>query len=162
MVNETEWCCKCEKCAFVFIILSAFLPPQEVEAVFHGHNLFKNKDMNHTFISLVGGCGDGEKPFECVGTFAETQAAVEMALGVQISTNTIATAATSTATPGKNGSQSRLVSSGSDSSVPPGLQAVCDYMELSTKEPPESSVLPLEEKFAAMMDKYMTASKLRS
>jgi hypothetical protein len=28
LVACTEWCCDCEKCAFIFLLLSAWLPPE--------------------------------------------------------------------------------------------------------------------------------------
>ena len=30
-VSCTEWCCDCEKCAFIFLLLSAWLPPKGTE-----------------------------------------------------------------------------------------------------------------------------------
>lgn len=80
--NESDgthsWCRKCEKCAFVFLVLSAFLNPAEVKKIFEDCNLLEESEMTPVFLSLVGGAQDGKKPYECVGTFAESAAAAEL------------------------------------------------------------------------------------
>ena len=144
VVNVTEWCCKCEKCAFVYIILSAFLPPPQVQAVFHGRDLFSDESMSRTFLSLVGGCGDGTKPFECVGTFSETQAAVEMSLGVLMRQSS-------------EEEEEEGEGGGCRGCVPQGLQQACQHVGLSTERPPEFADLPLDAQFTAVMSKYVTA-----
>lgn len=75
--KQDIWCCKCAKCLFAFIILSPFLPPRQVEAIF-GKNLLDDPDLEPYFIELTGK-GD-TKPFECVGTIDEVNAALGMAL----------------------------------------------------------------------------------
>jgi hypothetical protein len=77
--NGNDWCCKCEKCCFVFLLFSAWLRIEEVTSIF-GCNLFEKESLIPTFLSLVGGADDGAKPFECVGTFQEASAAAEMAI----------------------------------------------------------------------------------
>eukprot|EP00392_Amoebophrya_sp_AT5.2_P016144 g16387.t1 len=77
-LDYTRWCSKCEKCAFVFLLMSAFLSPPAVWAVF-GDDLFQKTDMLPVFLQLVGAGEKKEKPFECVGTFAEAKAAAELA-----------------------------------------------------------------------------------
>jgi hypothetical protein len=77
-IDHTRWCGTCEKCAFVFLLMSAFLPPPQVWSVF-GDDLFQKDNLTHTFLSLVGCAEQTEaKPFECVGTFGEAKAAVEL------------------------------------------------------------------------------------
>ena len=83
--NESDglnkWCKECEKCAFVFLILSAWLPPIEVLAIFNGVNLFANPNNVNLFLSLIRGTKiSGSKPYECIGTFAESSAAIELSL----------------------------------------------------------------------------------
>ena len=56
------WCTKCEKCAFIYLLLSAWLPPDEVISIF-GCNIFDNIDMMEIFLSLIG-ADDRMKPFE--------------------------------------------------------------------------------------------------
>ncbi len=143
VVNSTEWCCKCDKCAFVYIILSGFLTPREVQSVFHGKDLLSDWDMCDKFLSLVGGMGDGEKPFECVGTALETQAAVEMAIGQLLKTpeqyeNLVL-----------NGGQEKTPS------VPAGLLLVCEYLGLSKYDLPEYAALPLHEQLSKLLKKYI-------
>jgi hypothetical protein len=62
------WCCNCAKCLFTFIILSPFIPPEQLHCIF-GENLFEKEDLLPVFREL---CGlTNEKPFECVGTIEE-------------------------------------------------------------------------------------------
>lgn len=67
------WCGECPKCAFVFAMLAAFLPKKEVIKVF-GKNLYADKNLVETYRDLLG--MGGLKPFDCVGTFAETRGAM--------------------------------------------------------------------------------------
>ena len=77
-INDTRWCARCPKCAFLYLLLSSWLPQEEVWAVF-GENLFEKEQLEKTFLSLVGAAQDGVKPFECVGTPGEAAACVELA-----------------------------------------------------------------------------------
>ncbi len=73
---ETLWCGECPKCAFVFLMLAAFLSEKELLKIF-GKNLFEEKSLVSLFNDLLG---FGElKPFDCVGTFEESQAALFLA-----------------------------------------------------------------------------------
>lgn len=62
--KQDIWCGNCPKCLFVFIILSPFLTPKDLENIF-GKNLFKSKELLKDFQKLIGALP--EKPFECVG-----------------------------------------------------------------------------------------------
>ena len=63
-----EWCCKCAKCLFVFIILSPFISAERLTKIF-GENLLDKEELVPIFQEL---CGlTTEKPFECVGTIKE-------------------------------------------------------------------------------------------
>lgn len=112
----TRWCLHCEKCAFVYLVFSAWMSPNKVWGIF-GENIFEKKDMSIIFQSLIGIKGNkmidnfmtktevnnnersrthgdsksnndsipprqttNMKPFECVGTFEECGAAVELAI----------------------------------------------------------------------------------
>ena len=76
--NDTwNWCCKCPKCLFVFIILSPFLYKEDLINIF-GNDLYEDKDMLKTFIELTG--YSDKKPFECVGTFGEVRFAVSLVI----------------------------------------------------------------------------------
>ena len=71
--TEWEWCGKCPKCLFVFIILSPFLYKTKLVDIFK-KDLFEDKELLKTFIELAG---YGEtKPFECVGTYEEVRFAI--------------------------------------------------------------------------------------
>lgn len=69
---EGMWCRTCPKCAFVFALLAAFLDHQTVERIFGG-NLYDDASLLPLYRQLLG--IEGFKPFECVGTPAETVAA---------------------------------------------------------------------------------------
>ncbi len=69
----SSWCGKCPKCAFVFLLLSAFLPKKETVRIF-GKNLFEDPSLLTVYKELLGLAGT--KPFECVGTPDECRYAV--------------------------------------------------------------------------------------
>jgi hypothetical protein len=71
-----RWCRVCPKCAFAFALYAAFLPADQVITLFRG-NLFDDENLLPTFRELLG--IEGIKPFECVGTPEETQAAFLLA-----------------------------------------------------------------------------------
>ncbi|MBT3260946.1 hypothetical protein HOC37_03110 [bacterium] len=71
------WCCNCPKCLFVYIMFSAFLSPEELLHIF-GNNLFENAKLLSVFQELIG--ATTTKPFECVGTYAEINAALSIIL----------------------------------------------------------------------------------
>ncbi len=71
--KKNVWCCSCAKCLFVCVILSPFLPPQSLRAIF-GEDLL---DKTPLLPSLKELCGlSAEKPFECIGTVEEVRAAL--------------------------------------------------------------------------------------
>lgn len=71
-VQTTQWCGDCPKCAFVFIMLSAFLPKETVVKIFK-KNVLENESLLPTYKELLG--IEGVKPFECVGTPDEVKLA---------------------------------------------------------------------------------------
>ena len=66
-----RWCGECPKCLFSFIILSPFLPPDRLEAIF-GANLLNKADLKPLFNELTG-LDEAHKPLECVGTYEEVK-----------------------------------------------------------------------------------------
>ncbi len=74
--HRPPWCGTCPKCAFVFTILSAFLPAERLVAMF-GRNLYADQALLPLFRELWG--GEGFKPFECVGTPDVVRAALYLA-----------------------------------------------------------------------------------
>jgi hypothetical protein len=67
------WCGECAKCAFVFLLLSAFLPKETLVAIF-GNNLYDKESLRPMFEELLG--MRAIKPFDCVGTPQEAQEAL--------------------------------------------------------------------------------------
>lgn len=76
--KEDKWCCKCPKCLFVYIILSPFLEQDRLREIF-GSNLLDDEDLVGIFNKLIG--VEEEKPFECVGSRQEANAALCMSIG---------------------------------------------------------------------------------
>ncbi len=69
---STLWCGECSKCAFVFLLLSAFLEKNDLFSIFQ-KNLFSDNSLISVYQELLG--LRGFKPFECVGTPEESKAA---------------------------------------------------------------------------------------
>lgn len=67
------WCGECPKCVFMFLTLSAFLPKRELIKIFN-KNLYEDKKLLSFFADVLG--FGKMKPFDCVGTFDEAQAAL--------------------------------------------------------------------------------------
>lgn len=70
-----SWCCNCPKCLFAFTILSPFIPEIEMIHIF-GKNLFELPQML-VYLKELTGIND-VKPFECVGTVDEVNAALHL------------------------------------------------------------------------------------
>jgi UDP-N-acetylmuramoylalanine--D-glutamate ligase len=73
---ETIWCGECPKCLFVFTMLSAFLEKESLIGIF-GRNLYEEESLVPLFADILG--FGGMKPFDCVGTFEESRAALFLA-----------------------------------------------------------------------------------
>lgn len=74
--EQKPWCASCPKCAFVFALYAAYLPEEDVIALFKG-NLFADESLLPIYRQLLG--IEGFKPFECVGTPEETLCAMVLA-----------------------------------------------------------------------------------
>lgn len=72
--KKNIWCCNCAKCLFVYIIISPFLTKDELCEIF-GEDLLEREDLRDIFDGLVG--FSYVKPFECVGTHKEINAALK-------------------------------------------------------------------------------------
>jgi hypothetical protein len=70
------WCGECAKCAFVYLVLNPFLDPERTRYIFGDTDFFQNPKIQQHVIDLVG-LGK-HKPFECVGTEAESRQAVAL------------------------------------------------------------------------------------
>lgn len=74
--KQNIWCGACSKCLFTFIILSPFIEPAVLEKIF-GKNLLNDESLLGYFDELTGIAE--VKPFECVGTVDEVNAALCLA-----------------------------------------------------------------------------------
>ena len=74
--SHSFWCGECSKCVFVFLILASFLKKKELLGIFH-KNLFAETALVPLFQDVLG--FGKRKPFDCVGTFEESQAALFLA-----------------------------------------------------------------------------------
>ena len=72
--SSKKWCCNCPKCLFVYTTLYPFLEKKELLEIF-GKDMFEDKKLLPIMEGLIG---KKSKPFECVGTFAETRKAVAL------------------------------------------------------------------------------------
>ncbi|MFH1297379.1 MAG: hypothetical protein ABIJ04_08925 [Bacteroidota bacterium] len=68
-----SWCGKCAKCLFTSIMMSAFLKPEQLMEIFR-KNILDDISLKPLFDQLIG--ITPEKPFECVGTISEVNAAL--------------------------------------------------------------------------------------
>jgi hypothetical protein len=73
--KENKWCCNCPKCLFAYIILAPFIEKNTLLHIF-GEDLLNKLEMQHYLKQLTGKAPT--KPFECVGTVEEVNAALEM------------------------------------------------------------------------------------
>lgn len=73
---EKKWCGNCAKCAFAFVMLSAFLSKAELITIF-GENLFAKESLLQIYQELLGVINS--KPFDCVGTPEEVFVAFALA-----------------------------------------------------------------------------------
>lgn len=75
--KENIWCGKCSKCLFVWLILSPFISQERLTEIF-GTDMAENPEMEQYFDQLIG--LSEEKPFECVGSRDEINAAVTLTI----------------------------------------------------------------------------------
>jgi UDP-N-acetyl-alpha-D-muramoyl-L-alanyl-L-glutamate epimerase len=74
--QSKRWCGECPKCAFVFALLSAFIPKKELINIY-GKNLYADKKLSDVFSELLG--EKNIKPFDCIGTPEEMKLAMYLA-----------------------------------------------------------------------------------
>ena len=82
--KQDIWCGHCAKCLFAYIILSPFIAPDRLNAIF-GKSMLDDVTLEHEFRQLLG--LEETKPFECVGTVGEVRQALTMALDRWYATN---------------------------------------------------------------------------
>jgi hypothetical protein len=76
--RQATWCGTCDKCCFIDLILSPFVPAADLRTVFGGREPLGNPETLPVLRTLLD-VGDGPKPFECVGDVTECRAAVQLA-----------------------------------------------------------------------------------
>ena len=75
--KKDSWCKQCPKCAFVYLMLFPFLSYEQMLNIFDEDLYWKPEIESH----LKGLTGIGaHKPFECVGTIEESQAAISLSI----------------------------------------------------------------------------------
>jgi UDP-N-acetyl-alpha-D-muramoyl-L-alanyl-L-glutamate epimerase len=74
--EDQGWCGECDKCRFIYLVLSAYLSPGALRAMF-GSDLLDDEAHIPGFEALLG--LDHHKPFECVGSEAESTVALSFA-----------------------------------------------------------------------------------
>lgn len=72
-VEDARWCSNCDKCRFIFLILSPFLAPSALTRMF-ADNLLDNPSQLEGYRALLG--LHEHRPFECVGEQAESMVAL--------------------------------------------------------------------------------------
>lgn len=68
-----SWCCSCPKCLFTWIMLAPYLKEEALTHIF-GENLMEKESLR-PFLDQLSGNAE-TKPFECVGTTEEVNAAL--------------------------------------------------------------------------------------
>lgn len=76
--KDNIWCEACSKCLFVFIMLSPFVDEAVLSQQIFSHNLLNDQSLLPLAKHLLG--LSEYKPFDCVGTYQETQAACYLAI----------------------------------------------------------------------------------
>ncbi|MGC9219737.1 MAG: hypothetical protein ACP5H2_00110 [Solirubrobacteraceae bacterium] len=71
--RNRSWCCNCDKCRFVYLILAPFMPPEQLISIF-GKDLLDDPSQYDGFARLTA--TGGSKPFECVGEVDDSLAAI--------------------------------------------------------------------------------------
>jgi len=69
------WCGRCPKCAYVWLNYMAYLPPEQINAIF-GENLFDLPENQLAYRQMLG--LEAHTPFECIGQIPEAQLAFEL------------------------------------------------------------------------------------
>lgn len=75
--KRDEWCGKCSKCLFTWIMLAPFLTDGDLRAIF-GREIADDPELL-PYLEQLTGLAE-EKPFECVGTLEEVNAALHASI----------------------------------------------------------------------------------
>jgi hypothetical protein len=74
------WCGRCDKCCFIDLILSPYVPADTLRRIFDGAEPLADVALATTFRALAG-LSEDAKPFECVGDVDECRVALLLAAG---------------------------------------------------------------------------------
>ena len=74
---NNRWCCRCAKCAFIYLTLSSFLEKEILLEIFH-QDLFYDNRITMLISYMVG--LSRNKPFDCVGTYDEAKLALALTM----------------------------------------------------------------------------------
>lgn len=72
---KKPWCCRCAKCAYVWLNFMAYLPHDLVSSLF-GENFFDRPELQLFFRQMMG--LEDHTPFECIGEIQEVRLAFEL------------------------------------------------------------------------------------
>jgi len=75
--TKEKWCGNCPKCLFVYTCLYPYLGKKRINKIFKT-DIFENKELLSTMTAMLG--QGKHKPFECIGTYKESQKAFELSL----------------------------------------------------------------------------------
>jgi hypothetical protein len=85
-VDDARWCGDCDKCRFIFLILSPFIPSTALTRMF-ADNLLDNPSQIEGYRALLG--LHEHRPFECVGEQAESMVALTWVAAQESWSNTV-------------------------------------------------------------------------
>ncbi len=75
--DHMSWCGTCPKCAFVYLVLSPFIPEDQLTPLWGGKNLLLDPELEPLYRQLLG--IEGGKPLDCVGEIKESRSAMRLA-----------------------------------------------------------------------------------
>lgn len=78
--KTNSWCGKCPKCLFTAIILLPFIYNSDISKIF-GSKILDDLNLTDTLDQLCG--WTEEKPFECIGTLSEVNAAISFYINLE-------------------------------------------------------------------------------
>ncbi len=139
-----HWCGTCDKCCFIDLVLSPFLPSGDLSAIFDDLEPLANPGLRSKFHALLGTTGE-PKPFECVGDEEECRAAAVLAAArpdragttqLQSLAAEVRAAATALRDPGaRDAAVSRLLAADGPDFVPPPYRDGAEAAGRAVAEP---------------------------
>lgn len=81
-LRARTWCGECDKCLFISLVLSPFIPRERITDIFGGTHPLTREDYAEEIRTLVG-LGVNKKPFECVGDPDECAVALHSVVSLE-------------------------------------------------------------------------------